>query len=159
MENNIKNIVCGKFLSATVFYPSTKIDADLYKKVDKQPNPMVGRITKRISYSGIRLCDYENMQEVREEREEGKEARPAWYKWLHFPYIAEGKKNNKKYMIVKTTPNLDIKVEYYLDGVEVDYKDIAQYFKSKGSSDLTRVIALQLDFLEEFRQGSLHYKR
>jgi hypothetical protein len=159
MENIIKSIACGQFLSATVLYPSTKVDADLYKKVDKQHNPMFGRITKRISYSGIRLCDYENMQEVIEEREEGKEARPAWYKWLHFPYIAEGKKNGNKYMIVKTTPNLDIKVQYYLDGVEIDYKDIAQYFKSKGSGDLTRVIAMQLDFLEEFRQGSLHYKR
>ena len=159
MKNQILSIACGQFLSATVFYPTSKVDADLYKRVDKQPNPMFGRITKRISYSGIRLCDYENMQEVREEREMGKEAQKAWYRWINFPYIAEGKKNGNEYMIVKTTPNLDIKVQYYLDGVEIDYKDIAHYFKSKGSGDLTRVIALQLDFLEEFRQGDLHYKR
>jgi hypothetical protein len=159
MRNQILAIACGQFISATVFYPSTKVDSDLYKKVDKQPNPMFGRITKRITYSGVRLCDYENMEVVKEERAEGKEARPAWYKWVNFPYIAEGKKNGLEYMIVKTTPNLEIKVQYYLDGVEIDYKDIAQYFKSKGSGDLTRVIAMQLDYLEEFRQGSLHYKR
>lgn len=159
MENIIKSIACGQFLSATVLYPTSKVDADLYKKVDKQPNPMFGRITKRISYSGIRLCDYENMEVVKEERAEGKEARPAWYKWLHFPYIAEGKKNGNRYMIVKTSPSLEIKVQYYLDGVEIDYKDIAQYFKSKGSAEETRVIAMQLDYLQELKQGSLHYKR
>lgn len=159
MENIIKSIACGQFLSATVLYPTTKVDTDLYKKVDKQLNPMFGRITKRISYSGIRLCDYENMQDVIEERAEGKEPQKIWYKWLHFPYIAEGKKNGNRYMIVKTSPSLEIKVQYYLDGAEIDYKEIAHYFKSKGSTEQTRVIVMQLDYLQEFKQGSIHYKR
>ena len=157
MEKTIVKLQKGEVFSVVVNYPTEKVDGDLYKKVDGAPNPLFGRVTRRTKYSNIRLCDYEQMSVVKAEREQGKEKRSPWYKWLNFPYIAEGKANGNKYMIVKPLPNLATKDTYYLDGVEVEFSEIERYFKAQ--SKYERVLAFQLDYIEMFKQGSISYER
>ncbi|MBR6517662.1 MAG: hypothetical protein IKT40_12595 [Bacilli bacterium] len=159
MRNSILKLQRGQFISVVTNYPTTKVDDDLYKKIDKMPNPMFGRITKRTEFSGVRVCEYENMAQVIAEREQGKEAREPWYDWVNFPYIAVGKKNLNEYLVVKTTPTMQTKVTYFVDGIETDYSLIEKYFKAKSKGEMPRVLTLQLDYIESFKQGEIVYKK
>ena len=159
MEKTILKLQKGQLLSVVTMYPTSKVDGDLYKKVDGMPNPFFGRISKRTEFSNIRVCDYENLAQVQAERAEGKEPREPWYKWVNFPYIAEGKKNGNKYLVVKPMANLSCKVTYYLDGAEVDYRDIAHAFKAKSREEVSRVLTLQLDYITRIKQGEITYTK
>ena len=159
MKNSVLKLQRGQWLSVATMYPTEKMDSELLKKVGGQPNPFFGRITKRTEYSGLRVCEYENMAQVIAEREQGKEAREPWYEWINFPYIARGKKNGNEYLVVKTTPTFQAKVTYYLDGVEVEFSEIAHAFKAKSRGEVTRVLTLQLDYIEKFKQGGITYEK
>lgn len=159
LESLICSLVKGQFVNVVTTYPSEKMDGELYKKISGMPNPMFGRITKRTEYQGVRVCDYENLSDVIAEREQGKVAREPWYNWISFPFIAEGKKNGNRYMVVKPTSNTAYKVTYFVDGIEVEYTDIAQYFKAKSRSEEPRMLTLQLDYISSIKQGSISYTK
>lgn len=157
---NLEKLICslnkGEFLSVAVEHNTEKVNEDLYKKVNGMPNPMIGRVTRCVEYQGVRFCDYERMADVVAERADGKEPKKPWYEWVVFPFIADGKKNGKRYMVVKPTPNTTYKETFFVDGVEVEYAEIAQYFKAK--TPYNRVITLQLDFIKRIKQGDILYK-
>ena len=159
MRNEILKLQKGQFVAVTTMYPTSKVDEDLYKKIGGMPNPFMGRITKRTEHSGIHVCEYENMAQVIAEREQGKEPKAPWYEWLEFPYIVRGKKNGNDYFIVKTTQNYHAKVTYYLDGVEVDYSEIAHAFKAKSRGELPRVLTFQLEYIERIKQKDITYTK
>ena len=149
MKKQILSLAKGQFISVETKVSAEKINESMYKKVEGRPNPYFGRITKEVKHSGIRVCDYENMAAVIAEREEGKEARAPWYEWEAFPYLAKGKKNGNEYFVVKTTENYRANVQYYLDGEEVEYSEIAHLFKaSSKSEELPRVLTLDLRFIQ-----------
>lgn len=162
MEKLVKTICSlakGQFVNVVTIYPSDKMDGELYKKINGMPNPLIGRITKRTEYIGVRICDYESLADVVAEREDGKEAKEPWYNWITFPFIAEGKKNGKRYMVVKPTRNTNYKVSYFVDGVETDYSNISQYFKAKSRSEEVRMLTLQLDYISSVKQGVVSYTK
>lgn len=159
LESLICTLAKGQFVSVETIYPSEKMDGELYKKVGGMPNPMFGRITKRTEYQGVRVCDYESLADVIAEREQGKAAREPWYNWISFPFIAEGKKNGNRYMVVKPTSNTAYKVTYFVDGIEVEYADIAQYFKAKSRGEEPRMLTLQLDYITSIKQGTISYTK
>lgn len=150
MKKQILALPKGQFISVATIVSSAKVDEKMYKKIEGRPNSYFGRITKSVKHSGIRVCDYENMAAVIAEREGGKEAKAPWYEWLTFPYIAKGKKNGNEYFVVKTTENYKATTQYYVDGVAVEYAEIAHLFKaSSKSEELPSVLTLQLDFIEK----------
>lgn len=160
LESLVCSLAKGQFVNVVTTYPTDKMDSELYKKIGGMPNPMFGRITKRTEYQGVRVCDYESLADVVAERAEGKEAKEPWYKWISFPFIAEGKKNGNRYMVVKPTINTAYKVKYFVDGTEVEYAEIAQYFKAKSRSEESpRMLTLQLDFIDSVKQGSIVYNK
>lgn len=159
MEKTILKLQKGQLVSVVTMCPTEKVDKELYKKLNGAPNPFMGRISKRTEFCNIRICDYENLSQVQEERAEGKEPREPWYKWINFPYIAEGKKNGNRYLVVKPMPNLSCKATYYLDGVEVNYRDISHAFKAKSREDVSRVLTLQLDYITRIKQGEITYTK
>lgn len=153
MKKQILALPKGQMVSVETLVSSDKINEDMYKKVDGRPNPYFGRITKSVVHSSIRVCDYENMAAVIAEREQGKEAKKPWYDWTHFPYIGVGRKSGLEYFILKTSANYKAKTQYYLDGVAVEYAEIAHLFKAKSKSDeMPRVITLQLDFIKKINK-------
>lgn len=159
LESLICSLVKGQFVNVVTTYPSEKMDGELYKKISGMPNPMFGRITKRTEYQGVRICDYESLADVIAEREQGKVAKEPWYNWVSFPFIAEGKKNGNRYMVVKPTSNTAYKVTYLVDGAEVQYSEIAHYFKAKSRSEEPRMLTLQLDYISSIKQGTISYTK
>lgn len=164
LENSILKCAKGQFLTVTALTAAEKIDENLAKRGFKGGNPMVGRITKQTTYKKVRICDYENLRDVIKEREIGKEARESWYDWEFnkFPYICKGKKNGKRYFVVKPlNGTTQYETKWFLDGVEVKLDEIKPYFKSSyfNKDEEPRMFTLQLEFITYIKQGNILYKK
>ena len=163
LEKSILKCVRGQMLSATTLVSADKVNEDLAKRGFPNGNPMFGRITKEVAYSGVRICDYEKLSDVVAEREQGIEAKKPWYDWEQdkFPYIARGRKNGKRYFVVKPTKNTAYDVKWFLDGVEVSLDTIKPYFKASAfaKNEEPRVLTLQLEFITYLKQKDIIFKR
>ena len=164
LEKSILSCVKGEFLSVTTLVSADKVSEDLAKRGFPNGNPMVGRITKEVSYGSVRICDYEKLADVIAEREQGKEAKKPWYDWEEdkFPYIAKGRKSGLRYFVVKPTKKTTYNTKWFLDGVEVSLDTIKPYFKASTfnrGEDEPRMFTLQLEFITYLKQKDIIFKR
>lgn len=129
MKNTIKAIVAkGQFFSLV----AEKNTQDCDKKLRKA-STFRGRVTAVQEYTNCRVCDYENLKEVKEKREQGIEAvKPTWWEWSEFPFFARHKANGTEYLVVKKA---DVNTQYFLDSEKINKKDYPQEFLADSKSE------------------------
>ena len=150
LEEIILKLKKGQFLSVSASYSIADMDA----KMKKRNNPYLGKTTRKVTYKGIRICNYENLKEVIELREKGIEPiKPTWWEWEVYPYIARHKTKGTKYLVVKPTKVIP-SVTYFVDGVEANVPNEVFYKTDKGL-----VMFLKLDTLTGIKQCSINWKR
>ena len=128
----------GQFISVLQVQGTDACDKKLRKN-----SALRGRVTREVYYTACRVCDYENMSQVKEKRAEGIEAtKPTWWTWVEFPYFAQHITKGTEYFVVKPTTEKP-KVQYYLDGKPINKKDFPNDFlKSQDKESLVYMITL-----------------
>jgi hypothetical protein len=154
LENLIKRVQLGQFLSVTTIASTADMDAKQLKK-----SPYIGRVSKETCYTSVRLCDYENLASTKEKREQGVEAhKPTWWEWVEFPYIAKHKNNGTRYLVVKSIESVCPTSKFFLDGKEVRKADIADGLKKSNATN-SSVYMLKLESITHLEQGGLLYEK
>mgnify|MGYP003301304749 FL=1 len=153
LESAIYSLRLGQFLRVS----TATTCADMNEKQLKRKSPYLDRLSKKNTYVGVRLCDYENMGTTKEKREQGIEAiTPTWWSWVRFPYIARHNTKGTLYLVVKTTTTTDIGAEYFVDGNKVLKSEVKDYLR-KESEDMPLVCMLKLDSITEIQQGEVKW--
>ena len=137
----IKSIVKGRFISVERSISTKGVDEKLYLK-----SSLRGHITNTQVYSGIRVCNYEELAEVKAERAEGKERqRPTWWHWVVYPYIVEHNTKGTQYLMVKTCKKTRCKSEYFVDGMKTLKSSLGEHFKASSNKELGRCVFIPID--------------
>lgn len=137
MKNTLKDLIsAGKIISVTCFKGIADCDDKLYKT-----SSLRGRVTAVQTYTNCRVCEYENLAEVKEMRAAGIEAKkPTWWHWVDYPYFAQHNNRPTEYLVLKKA---DIHTQYYLDGVPINKSDYeAEFLKTTHKDMLVNMVKL-----------------